>query len=144
MSRLGETDPSLQTTGTAAHYRWKKTKKRWPVEQSGRTSVVLELKEPHPMTRLTHDWRLIFTTMGETPQQQWLSIHDPATCTRKGLCPVTKGGGEDSPAESYSLYFEQHGTGPRKVVFIMGRVRRAISSSILRLKERLLQATGQL
>ena len=96
------------------------------------------------MTRLTHDWRLIFTTMGETPQQQWLSIHDPATCTRKGLCPVTKGGGEDSPAESYSLYFEQHGTGPRKVVFIMGRVRRAISSSIMRLKERLLQATSQL
>ncbi|KAI9437443.1 alpha beta-hydrolase [Lactarius indigo] len=53
-------------------------------------------------------------------QQQWPSIHDPATCTRKGLCPVTKSRGQDLPLESHSLYFEQHGTGPVKVVFITG------------------------
>ena len=59
--------------------------------------------------------------MGE--RTQWLTIHDPTTCSRKGLCPVTNGSGQ-----SYSLYFEQHGTGPRKVVFIMGLVQRGISS----------------
>jgi hypothetical protein len=52
-----------------------------------------------------------------TAQQQWLSIHDPATCTRKGLCPATT---VDSTIQSHSLYFEQHGTGPIKVVFIIG------------------------
>jgi len=51
------------------------------------------------------------------PQQPWLSIHDPATCIRKGLCPVTQVGGKNL---SHSLYFEQHGAGPTKVVFIMG------------------------
>ncbi|KAH9956295.1 Alpha/Beta hydrolase protein [Russula dissimulans] len=57
----------------------------------------------------------------EGSQQQWPSIHDPATCSRKGLCPVRKAGGQGgSPAQSYSLYFEQHGTGPIKVVFITG------------------------
>jgi hypothetical protein len=56
------------------------------------------------------------------PQQQWLTIHDPATCTRKGLCPVEKVGGGDLHTPSHSLYFEQHGTGPIKVVFIMGLV----------------------
>jgi len=59
--------------------------------------------------------------MGE--ETQWLTIHDPATCTRRGLCPVT-----NSSGQNYSLYFEQHGTGPRKVVFIMGLVQRAGSS----------------
>ncbi|KAI0002146.1 alpha/beta-hydrolase [Russula compacta] len=58
--------------------------------------------------------------MGEASQQQWLSIHNPVTCTRKGLCPVTKIRDQDSPTQSHSLYFEQHGTGPIKVVFIMG------------------------
>ena len=59
--------------------------------------------------------------MGEdVPQQQWLSIHDPATCSRKGLCPVKRVGDQDSLTSSFSLYFEQHGTGPIKVVFIMG------------------------
>ncbi|KAH9012720.1 alpha/beta-hydrolase [Lactarius pseudohatsudake] len=60
-------------------------------------------------------------TIGQdAPQQQWPSIHDPATCTRKGLCPVTKLRGQDPPLESHSLYFEQHGTGPVKVVFVTG------------------------
>ena len=58
----------------------------------------------------------------EVPPQQWLTFHDPATSTRKGLCPVTvkEVGDRDSSTPSYSLYFEQHGTGPIKVVFIMG------------------------
>lgn len=59
--------------------------------------------------------------MGE--ETQWLTFHDPATCTRQGLCPVT-----NSSGQTYSLYFEQHGTGPRKVVFIMGLVQRAVPS----------------
>ncbi|ETW77912.1 Esterase/lipase/thioesterase [Heterobasidion irregulare TC 32-1] len=48
------------------------------------------------------------------------TIFDPATCTRKGLCPVTKIRRQQEPLESHSLYFEQHGSGPEKVVFIMG------------------------
>ena len=52
----------------------------------------------------------------EVPRQQWLTFLDPATCTRKGLCPVKEARG----TPSYSLYFEQHGTGPVKVVFVMG------------------------
>ncbi|KAH9046824.1 alpha/beta-hydrolase [Lactarius hengduanensis] len=57
---------------------------------------------------------------GQNRQRHWLSIHDPATCTRRGLCPVTKLGAQDPFLESHSLYFEQHGTGPVKVVFITG------------------------
>ncbi|KAH9168019.1 Alpha/Beta hydrolase protein [Lactarius sanguifluus] len=60
------------------------------------------------------------TTAKDAPQQQWPSIHDPATCTRKGLCPVAKSIGQGPPLESHSLYFEQYGTGPVKVVFISG------------------------
>ncbi|KAI9441694.1 alpha/beta-hydrolase [Lactarius indigo] len=60
------------------------------------------------------------TASQDASQQQWLTIHDPATCTRKGLCPVVKSTGQGPPLESHSLYFEQHGTGPIKVVFITG------------------------
>ncbi|KAH9170887.1 hypothetical protein EDB89DRAFT_1217643 [Lactarius sanguifluus] len=60
------------------------------------------------------------TSSQDVPQLQWLSIHDPATCTRKGLCPVAKSSGQGPPLESHSLYFEQHGTGPVKVVFLTG------------------------
>ncbi|KAH9050915.1 hypothetical protein EDB83DRAFT_1349623 [Lactarius deliciosus] len=56
----------------------------------------------------------------DAPQQQWLTIHDPATCIRTGLCLVAKSTGQDPPLESHSLYFEQHGRGPVKVVFITG------------------------
>ncbi|KAH9174898.1 alpha/beta-hydrolase [Lactarius sanguifluus] len=60
------------------------------------------------------------TTGQDAPQQQWLTIHDPATCIRTGLCLVATSTGQDPPPESHSLYFEQHGTGPIKVVFITG------------------------
>ncbi|CCM03864.1 uncharacterized protein FIBRA_06014 [Fibroporia radiculosa] len=48
------------------------------------------------------------------------TIFDPLTCTRKGLCPVTVIRNEAGPLESHSLYFEQHGSGPEKMLFIMG------------------------
>ncbi|KAJ3015216.1 hypothetical protein NUW54_g1103 [Trametes sanguinea] len=48
------------------------------------------------------------------------TIFDPATCVRKGLCPVTQIRNQDEHLESHSLYFELHGSGPEKVIFIMG------------------------
>ncbi|KAL6309041.1 alpha/beta-hydrolase [Sparassis latifolia] len=48
------------------------------------------------------------------------TIFDPTTCTRKGLCPVTLIRKQGEPFESHSLYFEQHGSGPEKIAFIMG------------------------
>ncbi|KAI0042717.1 alpha/beta-hydrolase [Auriscalpium vulgare] len=48
------------------------------------------------------------------------TVFDPATCARKGLCPVSKIRKQGDTFESHSLYFEQHGTGPEKVVFVMG------------------------
>ncbi|KAF5366565.1 hypothetical protein D9758_008986 [Tetrapyrgos nigripes] len=48
------------------------------------------------------------------------TIFSPSTCTRKGLCPVTSIRRQQSAIESHSLYFEQHGTGPERIIFIMG------------------------
>lgn len=48
------------------------------------------------------------------------TLFDPETCARKGLCPVTQIRNKGDPFESHSLYFEQHGTGPEKILFIMG------------------------
>lgn len=48
------------------------------------------------------------------------TIFDPASLVKKGLCPVTKIRYDEDPLESHSLYYEQHGTGPEKMVFIMG------------------------
>lgn len=50
------------------------------------------------------------------------TIFDPKSLTRKGLCPVSSIRNKGDPFESHSLYFEQHGTGPEKVIFIMGCV----------------------
>jgi len=52
---------------------------------------------------------------------EYETLFDPATCTRKGLCPVTQIR-DQGPLGSHSLYYEQHGTGPEKVIFIMGYV----------------------
>ncbi|KAI0693729.1 Alpha/Beta hydrolase protein [Cytidiella melzeri] len=49
-----------------------------------------------------------------------LTIFDPSTCIRKGLCPVSSIRNKEDPLESHSLYYEQHGTGPEKIIFIMG------------------------
>ena len=43
-----------------------------------------------------------------------------STLVRKGLCPVTKIRHQNEELESHSLYYEQHGNGPEKVLFIMG------------------------
>ena len=48
------------------------------------------------------------------------TLFNPATCTRKGLCPVSSIRNKGDPFEKHSLYFEQHGTGPEKILFIMG------------------------
>lgn len=51
------------------------------------------------------------------------TVFDPSTLVRKGLCPVTHIRGQDGdPLESHSLYFEQHGTGKERLLFIMGYV----------------------
>ncbi|KAI0705858.1 alpha/beta-hydrolase [Cytidiella melzeri] len=51
------------------------------------------------------------------------TIFDATSCVRKGLCPVSSIRNKHDPLESHSLYFEQHGTGPEKIIFIMGQVR---------------------
>ncbi|KAF9792418.1 alpha/beta-hydrolase [Thelephora terrestris] len=48
------------------------------------------------------------------------TIFDPASLVKKGLCPVTEIRYDGDALESHSLYYEQHGTGPEKIVFIMG------------------------
>ncbi|KAJ3985186.1 Alpha/Beta hydrolase protein [Lentinula detonsa] len=48
------------------------------------------------------------------------TLFDPQTCIRKGLCPITDIRNKGNPLESHSLYFEQHGSGPEKIIFIMG------------------------
>ncbi|ESK83471.1 hypothetical protein Moror_4912 [Moniliophthora roreri MCA 2997] len=49
------------------------------------------------------------------------TILDPTSCAQKGLCPVTTIRKQtDDPLESHSLYYEVHGTGPEKIVLIMG------------------------
>ncbi|KAL5511750.1 hypothetical protein ACEPAH_4968 [Sanghuangporus vaninii] len=54
-------------------------------------------------------------------ESKYKTIFDPTTLVKKGLCPVTHVRGQDSnPLESHSLYYELHGSGPEKVVFIMG------------------------
>ncbi|KAI6129157.1 Alpha/Beta hydrolase protein [Pisolithus thermaeus] len=51
---------------------------------------------------------------------EYKSMLDPSTCTRRGLCPVTEIRHQAKPLESHSLYYEVHGSGPIKVVLIMG------------------------
>ncbi|KAH8108127.1 alpha beta-hydrolase [Cristinia sonorae] len=48
------------------------------------------------------------------------TLFSPETCTRKGLCPVTRIRHQEELFESHSLYYEQHGNGPTRVLFIMG------------------------
>ncbi|KAF9653124.1 alpha/beta-hydrolase [Thelephora ganbajun] len=57
------------------------------------------------------------TSPGETDLP---TIFDPVSLVKKGLCPVTKIRYDGDPLESHSLYYEQHGTGPEKIVLIMG------------------------
>ncbi|KAH0830259.1 Alpha/Beta hydrolase protein [Lanmaoa asiatica] len=52
--------------------------------------------------------------------QEYQSIFDPHTCTRRGMCPITQIRHQREPLESHSLYFEVHGSGPQKIIFIMG------------------------
>ncbi|GBE80863.1 hypothetical protein SCP_0305830 [Sparassis crispa] len=69
-------------------------------------------------------------TKSDADVQAIPTVFDPATCTRRGFCPVTLLKKGASPIESHSLYFEQHGSGPEKMLFIMGCVRNARNLSI--------------
>lgn len=51
------------------------------------------------------------------------TIFDPVSLVKKGLCPVTEIRSGGDPLESHSLYYEQHGTGVEKIVFVMGWAR---------------------
>ncbi|KAF8526842.1 hypothetical protein BU17DRAFT_61829 [Hysterangium stoloniferum] len=51
--------------------------------------------------------------------QDWPTIFDPETCVRKGQCPLKQGRRPHEPSVG-TLYFEQHGNGPERVIFIMG------------------------
>lgn len=71
----------------------------------------------------------------EVDESKLNTIFDPTTLVRKGLCPVTKIRGQSGdPLESHSLYFEQHGSGPEKLLFIMGQVRNTSTPLLLALK----------
>ena len=88
----------------------------------------LELKFTCVPDGLSLQWSLCHrssrTTMSTAYDQvlgpEYQTLFDPDTCIRKGLCPVTRIRSQSGPLESHSLYYEQHGTGPEKVVFIMG------------------------
>lgn len=49
---------------------------------------------------------------------EYKSAFDPATLNARGLCPVTKD--DPNPLQSHQLYYEIHGNGPEKILFIMG------------------------
>ncbi|KAI9441695.1 Alpha/Beta hydrolase protein [Lactarius indigo] len=69
---------------------------------------------------LTHS-QTVMTAGQDAPQQQWLTIHDPASLHSQGSLPCGEiDKARARPLESHSLYFEQHGTGPIRVVFIIG------------------------
>ncbi|KAI6043045.1 alpha beta-hydrolase [Pisolithus marmoratus] len=51
---------------------------------------------------------------------EYKTVLDSLTCTRRGLCPVTDIRHQAKPVESHSLYYEVHGSGPIKIVLIMG------------------------
>jgi len=54
-----------------------------------------------------------------TIAKDWPTIFDAETCVRKGQCPLKQGRGAHEPPAG-TLYFEQHGNGPEKIIFIMG------------------------
>ena len=63
------------------------------------------------------------TMTEEIDESVYKTVFDPMTLVKKGLCPVTHVRGQDNdPLESHSLYYEIHGRGPEKIVFIIGCV----------------------
>jgi len=55
----------------------------------------------------------------KTPITDLKTLFDQSTLVDRGLCPVSQIQG-DTSATSHSLYYEQHGRGPEKIVFIVG------------------------
>jgi pimeloyl-ACP methyl ester carboxylesterase len=58
-------------------------------------------------------------TKEKTPLTDLKTLLDQSTLVDRGLCPVSQIQG-DTSATSHSLYYEQHGRGPEKIVFIVG------------------------
>ncbi|KAI0083105.1 Alpha/Beta hydrolase protein [Irpex rosettiformis] len=58
----------------------------------------------------------------QTLDASYPSTFDASTCARRGLCPVSRlnDPGSNAALEHHSLYYEQHGTGPERVIFISG------------------------
>lgn len=76
---------------------------------------------------MAHEAMATSSSDGFTPPP---TIFDPTTCTHKGLCPVTRIRHQTPPLESHSLYYEIHGSGPERVVFIMGCAFLLLSQSL--------------
>ena len=67
--------------------------------------------------------------LGDTPDiSSYVSIFNTATLTTRGLCPVEaihkkrQDNTQDMISTKHSLYYEIHGNGPEKLLFIMGLV----------------------
>ncbi|KAL4065339.1 Alpha/Beta hydrolase protein [Scleroderma yunnanense] len=60
---------------------------------------------------------------------EYPTMFDASSCTRRGLCPVSQIGDYDCSLESHSLYYEIHGNGVERIVFIMGKFNRLNSTS---------------
>lgn len=59
-------------------------------------------------------------SLSDPDLSSYKSIFNSETLVRKGLCPVSTIRRQKPAVESHSLYFEQHGNGPEKILFIMG------------------------
>ncbi|KAJ7761133.1 alpha beta-hydrolase [Mycena metata] len=51
---------------------------------------------------------------------QYPTMFDPSSLVRKGFCPVHNNSGHGPARPTHSLYYEQHGTGSKRVVLING------------------------
>ncbi|CAE6515818.1 unnamed protein product [Rhizoctonia solani] len=69
-----------------------------------------------------HPTQLVFkaTTTMAPSQIERRTIFSEKTLTKKGLCPVTVIQGQEPAFESHSLYYELHGSGPEKILCVMG------------------------
>jgi hypothetical protein len=48
------------------------------------------------------------------------TLFSPETLKRKGLCRVTKVRDQEDALNLHYVYYELHGTGPERLVFVMG------------------------
>ncbi|CAK5279482.1 unnamed protein product [Mycena citricolor] len=84
---------------------WRRRRVKLPSAQLGHSIGTLR---HHDMVAIVPDLESLVTPFGS------------ATRTKRGFCPVTKIRHQAEPLESHSLYYEVHGSGPEKLVFVMG------------------------